>query len=289
MNFRMLAAIGATLVLATPAQAESVRAGVEAWQKGDHAAAIAIWGPLAAKGDADAAFNLGQAYRLGKGAPINLARAQTLFEQAARQGHIDAATTLGILLFQNGNRTAAMRWLRTAAEAGEPRAMLIFGTALYNGDGVGVDAVTAYALISRAAAQGLQPAKDTLADLDAAMPIEQRREGVEMAKAMVAPSQAKARPPSRTVTARSVPAKPRPAPPAAASAGNWRIQLGAFGQRSAAEALFARVGGRLAGRQAYYVAAGKVVRLQVGPFESRAAATAACARLGQACFAVEAR
>ena len=289
MNFRMLAAIGAMLVLATPAQAESVRAGVEAWQKGDHAAAIAIWGPLAAKGDADAAFNLGQAYRLGKGAPINLARAQTLFEQAARQGHIDAATTLGILLFQNGNRTAAMRWLRTAAEAGEPRAMLIFGTALYNGDGVGVDAVTAYALISRAAAQGLQPAKDTLADLDAAMPIEQRREGVEMAKAMVAPSQAKARPPSRTVTARSVPAKPRPAPPAAASAGNWRIQLGAFGQRSAAEALFARVGGRLAGRQAYYVAAGKVVRLQVGPFESRAAATAACARLGQACFAVEAR
>ena len=289
MNFRMLAAIGAMLVLATPAQAESVRAGVEAWQKGDHAAAIAIWGPLAAKGDADAAFNLGQAYRLGKGAPINLARAQTLFEQAARQGHIDAATTLGILLFQNGNRTAAMRWLRTAAEAGEPRAMLIFGTALYNGDGVGVDAVTAYALISRAAAQGLQPAKDTLADLDAAMPIEQRREGVEMAKAMVAPSQAKARPPSRTVTARSVPAKPRPAPPAAASAGNWRIQLGAFGQRSAAEALFARVGGRLAGRQAYYVAAGKVVRLQVGPFESRAAATEACARLGQACFAVEAR
>ncbi|MDV3256958.1 MAG: sporulation protein, partial [Sphingomonas sp.] len=105
--------------LAPPAAAQSVRDGIEAWQKGDTEAAVAIWKPLAEKGDADAAFNLGQAYRLGRGAPLDLARAQGWFERAARKGHVDAQATLGLLLFQNGNRVSAMRWLKGAAEAGE--------------------------------------------------------------------------------------------------------------------------------------------------------------------------
>jgi cell division septation protein DedD len=72
--------------------------------------------------------------------------------------------------------------------------------------------------------------------------------------------------------------------------GSWRIQLGAFGQRKSAEALYAKLAGKLAGRQAYYIPAGAVVRLQAGPFESRGAASAACSRLApQACFPVEAR
>jgi len=89
--------------------------------------------------------------------PIDLAQAQTLFEQAARKGHVDAATTLGVLLFQNGNRAAAIRWLRQAANAGKARAMLLYGTALYNGDGVAPDPATAYAYVSRAAARGFPP------------------------------------------------------------------------------------------------------------------------------------
>ncbi len=117
-------ALAASLLVAAPAAGTGVRTGIEAWQRGDHAAAVAAWRPLAAKGDADAAFNLGQAHRLGKGVPIDLAQAQTLFEQAARKGHVDAATTLGVLLFQNGNRPAAIRWLRQAADAGEARARL---------------------------------------------------------------------------------------------------------------------------------------------------------------------
>ena len=85
-----------------------------------------------------------------------------------------------------------------------------------------------------------------------------------------------------------------PKPPLAtaspANGGGWRIQLGAFGQRTTAEALFAKLRGKVGARQAFYVAAGKVVRLQVGPYDSRAAATAGCATLGgQACFPVAAR
>jgi cell division septation protein DedD len=294
--------------IALPAAAQSVRAGIEAWQKGDTEGAVAIWRPLAEKGDADAAFNMGQAYRLGRGVPLDLAQAQGWFERAARKGHVDAQTTLGLLLFQNGNRVAAMRWLNAAAEAGEPRALLMVGTALYNGDGVPEDHVRAYAYVSRAAAQGLAPAKATLADMDAVMPLDQRQKGVAMAQAMVAQQQSSAQDsgPGKIAPAKSTPpkvaakpsapkpaVKPAPAPPAKASAaasGSWRVQLGAFGQRKSAETLYAKLSARLAGRQAYYVPAGAVVRLQAGPFESRAAASAACASLApQPCFPVEAR
>jgi TPR repeat protein len=281
---------------ALPASAQSVRAGIEAWQKGDAAGAVAIWQPLADKGDADAAFNLGQAYRLGKGVPLDLAQAQAWLERSARKGHIDAAATLGLLLFQNGNRVSGMRWLKAAAEAGEPRALLMVGTALYNGDGVPEDPVTAYAYVSRAAAQGLAPAKATLADMDQIMPLEQRQKGLAMAKAMAGGKKASKAPPaaSKQATAKppaaKVPASAKPAPaPLTVDRGNWRIQVGAFSQKSSAEALFAKLSSRVASHRAYYVPAGKVTRLQVGPFESRAAASAACAGLApQACFPVEA-
>lgn len=296
--------------MALPAAAQSVRAGIEAWQRGDTAEAVAIWKPLAEKGDADAAFNLGQAYRLGKGVVINLAEAQNWLDRAARKGHVDAQATLGLLLFQNGNRVSAMRWLNLAAEAGDARALLMVGTALYNGDGIPEDHIKAYAYVSRAAAQGLAPAQATLADLDAVMPLEQRRRGVALAQEMVArqkttaaaapPKTAVAKPAPKAVAAKT--ADPKAAPPKAtekapaaakrggAASGRWRVQLGAFSQRKSAEALYAKLSGKLAGRQAFYVPAGAVVRLQAGPFESRAAANSACARLApQPCFPVEAR
>ncbi len=286
--------LGAVLLLAVPAPAQTVRTGIEAWQKGDHAAAVAVWTPLAARGDADAAFNLGQAYRLGKGVAIDLGRAYQYLEQSARGGHIDAAATLGILMFQNGNRTGAMRWIKLAANGGEPRSLLLYGVALYNGDGIAADRVSGYAYVSRAAAQGMAPAKETLAEMDAAMPRDQRAQGVAMALAMVKarrapPAVPRSAPPAKIAAPRPAANIVAPTAPVAVS-GDWRIQLGAFGQRSSAETLFARLRGKVGGRQAFYVPAGKIVRLQVGPYASRAAAASACAALGgQACFPVAAR
>jgi cell division septation protein DedD len=283
---------------AMPVPAQTVRTGIEAWQRGDTAGAVAIWRPLAEQGDPDAAFNLGQAYRLGNGVPLDLAQAQDWLERAARKGHVDAQATLGLLLFQNGNRVSGMRWLKSAAEAGEPRALLIVGTALYNGDGVPADPVTGYAYVSRAAAQGLAPAQATLADMDAVIPLEQRQKGVALAQAMAAPkkSSAAVAPPAKVASAKPAVAKPvaatpviaKPATkPALALSGKWRIQLGAFGQRKSAEALFGKLSGRLGGRQAYYIPVGAVVRLQAGPYESRASASAACVSLApQPCFPV---
>ena len=304
MRYKYLAASVWMASLATPVSAQSVKAGIEAWQKSDYSAAVAIWRPLAEKGDADAQFNLGQAYRLGRGVPINLAAAQSWFERAADKGHVDAQTTLGLLLFQNGNHTGGLRWLKVASDQGEPRAMLVYGTALFNGDGVPQDPILGYAFVSRAAAQGLQAAKDTLGQLDQIMSVEDRKKGVALAlsKAKASPAPASKSPATKAAKVAApkaapskpaqpvVAAKPQPKPPvqtvAVPATGSWRIQLGAFSQRSSAEALFRKLSGKLAGRQAYYVPAGAVTRLQVGPFENKAAAAAACRAMGQACFPV---
>ncbi len=306
MRYKYLLSFALIAAAAAPVSAQSVKAGIEAWQKSDYSAAVAIWRPLAEKGDADAAFNLGQAYRLGRGVDLNLGAAQSWFERAAAKGHVDAQTTLGLLLFQNGNRISGLRWLKSASDKGEARAMLVYGTALYNGDGVSQDPVLGYAYVSRAAAQGLPAAKDTLAQLDQVMPLEDRKKGVALAiaKAKAAPppstkAQIKTKPPKPAPKIVATSTKPVPipgtAPPppvkaVAVPTGNWRIQLGAFSQRSSAETLFRKLSRSLAGRQAYYVPAGPIIRLQAGPFESRAAATAACNALkGQACFAVVAK
>ena len=169
---------------AVPAPAQTVKAGIEAWQRADYSAAVAIWKPLAAQGDSDAQFNLGQAYRLGRGVPLDLGAAQMWFQRAANSGHLDAETTLGLLLFENGNHPEGLKWLRRAADQGEPRALLVYGTALYNGDGLPQDKELGYAFISRAAGQGLAAAKDTLAQLDQLMPADQRQKALAMAHAI---------------------------------------------------------------------------------------------------------
>lgn len=301
----MLAIAAGLTALSAPALAQrTVRDGIEAWQRADYSAAVAIWRPLAEKGDADAAFNLGQAYRLGRGVGVDLAIAQKWLVQAASTGHLDAQTTLGLLLFDSGSRDLALQWLKRAAERGEPRAMLVYGTALFNGDGVPRDQVLAYAYVSRSAAQGLEPARSTLAELDNILPLDVRKKGVALAlskvKAKPAPRQA-ARPqpkpaekPAPVVASKpaSKPAAKAPSTAVASSSGKWRIQLGAFSRRASAEALYRKLSERppVAGHPPVYAQAGAVTRLQVGGFASRAAASAACATLsakGHACFPVE--
>lgn len=306
IRFSLLAALAAGAAIVTPdAEAKGVRDGIAAWQRADYAAAVAIWRPLAQKGDADAAFNMGQAYRLGRGVAVDLAKAQFWLEKAARAGHMDAQTTLGLLLFDSGNRNGAMQWLKKAAERGEPRAMLVYGTALFNGDGVPRDQLLAYVYVSRAAAQGLGPAKSTLEEMDRLLPVDLRRRGVELAlaKAAAKPApaskaqkpQARLAPPAVKPAPRTATVPPAAPPPAAAAAsGSWRIQLGAFSKRSSAEALYARLSraAPVAGHKAFYIPAGAVTRLQVGGFGSRSAAAAACSALsskGLACFPVEGR
>jgi len=348
----------AALALAAPIGA-TVRDGVEAWSRGDYAAAVAEWQGPADAGDADAMFNLAQAYRLGRGVPVDLARAEALYLRAAQAGHVAAADTYGLMLFQDGRRAESLPFVEDAARRGDPRARYLLGIAHFNGDLVPLDWERAYALLTLANAEGLPQAAATIAEMDAHIPLEQRQRAAALARDMqaeaeaaraveltaadfavdagsaspanasarvprpipttsVSPSVASARatidearratgiedpaqagasfaaaptsrpapraepqvaaaPPPRAVS----PAVPDAAPARSVATGPWRVQLGAFGVRSNAEALWARLAGRaeLAGRGQLLIPAGRVTKLQAGGYATQAEAQRACRSL----------
>lgn len=177
----MIALTALTLTLAVPAGA-NVREGVDAWSRGDYAAAVAQWQAPAEAGDADAMFNLGQAYRLGRGVPIDPARAEDLYARAAAAGHVPAADTYGLMLFQSGRREQALPYVEGAARRGDPRAQYLLGIAHYNGDLVPRDWQRAYALLTLANASGLPPAAAALAQMDETIPLAERQQAAALAR-----------------------------------------------------------------------------------------------------------
>lgn len=302
-----------------------VKQGVDAWSRGDYKAAVDTWRPLAAAGDADAQFNLGQAFKLGRGVPANLPTAIEWFRKAAAQGHSQAIDNYGLALFQDGKKAEALPWLEKSVARGERRAQLVLGTMLFNADGVPRDWVRAYALVNRSSQQGLPQASQTLAQMDQYIPEAQRQEGLTLARkyeadtrslasrlpaaptggtvsAAAAPPRVATTPPAAAVRPASTPAPTRTAAPTAtrspapaplraaavtpaATGGAWRIQLGAFRDAGNARSLWAKVGSRTGGNPAY-VQAGGVTRLQATGFASRGAAQQACAKAGVSCVVV---
>lgn len=173
-------ALGLAAILSAPAWADT-KAGVDAWTRGDYTGAVKEWEAEAAKGDADALFNLGQAYKLGKGVKQDLTRAEALFGQAAAMGHLQAADNYGLLLFQRGDHVQALPYIRAAADRGDPRAQYLLGVMHFNGELVPKDWVRAYALITLAQQQGLPQAATALAQMNSYIPLDQRQQGVQLA------------------------------------------------------------------------------------------------------------
>ena len=180
-KFRTAVSLALPLIAATmltaPAHAD-VKDGVDAWQRGDYQGAVAEWRPAALAGDADAQFNLGQAYKLGRGVPTDLAQAEAWYRRAAKQGHLQAEDNLGLVLFTANRRDEAMPFILRSAERGEPRAQYVLGTAHFNGDLAAQDWPRAYALTKRASDAGLGIASARLAQLDSLIPLEQRQRGL---------------------------------------------------------------------------------------------------------------
>jgi cell division septation protein DedD len=194
------AAIGFAAIMmaaATPTLAD-VKAGVDAWSHGDYKKAVEQWRPDAIAGDADAQFNLGQAYKLGRGVPVDLQMAESWYRKAAVQGHAEGETNYGLLLFQDGKRDEALPWLEKSVARGEPRAQLVLGTMLYNGDGVPRDWPRAYALIVRAAASGSARASEVQAQMDQYISTEDRQKGLTLARQYEAEAQRPQLPPEIT-------------------------------------------------------------------------------------------
>jgi hypothetical protein len=162
------------------AAAPDVKAGVDAWEAGNYAKAVAVWRPLAIAGDPDAQFNLGQAYKLGRGVPADLSQAEGWYRRAAKQGHLQAEDNLGLVLFTANRRDEAMPFITRSAERGEPRAQYVLGTAMFNGDLAAKDWPRAYALTKRASDAGLGIASARLAQLDRLIPLDQRQRGLAL-------------------------------------------------------------------------------------------------------------
>lgn len=193
MNKRRRQAIVATLVaiaIAAPALAD-VKAGVDAWARGNYGAAVREWREPAAAGDADAQFNMAQAYRLGRGVEQNQKQAEIFYARAAAQGHVQAADNYGLLLFQDGRREDAMPYVRAASERGDPRAQYLLGIAHFNGDLVTRDWVRAYALLTLANGAGLPQAPSALRQMDSHIPLAQRQAAQTLAQELKRDSDAR--------------------------------------------------------------------------------------------------
>jgi hypothetical protein len=308
MRYLILATLAVTA--AVPGGAD-VKAGVDAWARADFDRAVEEWRGPAIAGDADAQFNLGQAYKLGRGVPVDPTLAASWFRKAALQGHEQAETNYGIALFESDRKSEAAPWLEKSVARFEPRGMLVLGTMLFNGDGIKRDYPRAYALMTRASAAGLTSASRTLADMDAYISPADRERGVALSRqyetqakllpptaptrmamrvgeagtspvpasvpARGTPVRTTAVPPSRPPREAGVPRTSAPQAQPSLLTGGWRIQLGAFRDRGNAEALWRRVGPRLRGASPDYVASNGVTRLQVGAYASTKEAANACA------------
>jgi len=317
MKRARLAVAAMAALIAVPAGADDnrVKAGVDAWGRGDYAGAVELWRGPADAGDPDAEFNLGQAYKLGRGVPADLNQAEKWYRLAAQQNHPQAQDNFGLALFQNGKHQDAVQWLQRSAQRGEPRAQFVLGTMYFNGDAVPKDWVRAYAWVLRAAASGLPQATQTQQQMDRYISLPDRQEAQALAQRYEAQanqrdaqleSASNARapnrpdssigttelPPSRadrTLAANEAPALiPAPASEPAAvvvPAGNWQVQLGAFGNVGNARKLWTRIHARFPGRAPAYVKAGALTKLLVGGFASKTDALRACAGVSP-CFPV---
>ena len=302
--------VAAAILMASPATA-GVKEGVEKWHAGDHKAAVAEWMPFAARGDADALFNLGQAYKLGRGVTKNENIALDYFRKASERGHGPAQEKLGITLYAAADTKAeGLRWLEQAAKSGQPRAQYILGVAHFNGDSAPKNWPLAYAYMMRANNGGVPQATAALATMNANISVNDRSKGEEIAKTLAAPpailaqpvAVASAAPVPAPVAAKPAAASPlavktaaaSPVPPAAElGKPGWRVQLGAFSQKGmAAEAWTSLKNSQpavVAGTEPIYAEAGKMVRLQLGPFASRDDAKRLCGKLqtvGRTCFVI---
>jgi TPR repeat protein len=148
--------------------------------EGDSGAARAALERAAAAGDANAAYEAGILWADDAAAADGLAKAATLFRQAAEAGHPAGATLYAHTLYQGAgvaqDRQEAVRWYRAGAEAGDAEGAFYYAVMLFAGAGVPADGEAAYywvlrsALAAPAAVAGYGERRDALrAQLEAAL------------------------------------------------------------------------------------------------------------------------
>ena len=256
---------------------------------------IAALQAKAQTGNAEAAFQLAEAYRGGHGVAADPQSAIAWYRRAAAQGHVRASEELGFALFAHGDRKEAMPYIEKAAARGEARAFYLLGTAHFNGDYATRDWPLAYAQTMRAAAAGLPAAQRNLELMDhyllpsdkaradqilATLPIVRSKAQVD---ALLAPPAPPAPNVSQAPAQTARPKTPKPGPTnAAAAGGDWKVQLGAYGSADRAQERWKTLKAKvpaLADYDQHIAASGSVQRLQAAGIATKAAAQALCRKV----------
>jgi TPR repeat protein len=89
-----IVALVLSLALAMPVSAGPFE-DAASYERGDYAAALRVWRPLANQGNAASQFKLGNMYHHGEGVPQDFAAAVTWYRKAADQGDAEAQLHLG--------------------------------------------------------------------------------------------------------------------------------------------------------------------------------------------------
>jgi TPR repeat protein len=119
-------------------------------------------------GDAEGAYLLGEAHRVGRaGLKPDAVAARPWLEMAAKRNHADAALSLA-RLWRNGESgprddVQAAHWLLASANGGNSQAMFLLSNAYAEGQGVAVDLVQARRWLEAAADHHFGPAMQAYA------------------------------------------------------------------------------------------------------------------------------
>ena len=158
---RSILALAALLLAALPARGQDFETGFDAAGRGDFAAALDEWIPLAAAGHAEAGHQigvLGFMHENGIGVARDAAEAARLYRLAAAAGDAEAQFNLGAMHERGGvvarDKAETARLYRLAADQGHAEAQYGLGLLYANGRGVARDEGEATAWHRLAAAQG---------------------------------------------------------------------------------------------------------------------------------------
>ncbi len=173
-------------VAMAPAAAD-LRQGVAAYARGDFAAAMAQWRPLAEVGDAAAQFHLGGLHENGLGVAKDALAASRWYRRAAEQDHREAAKRLALINFAGGfmwtSKLQAVIWFRRAAGLGDAESQGFMGLIYREGWGVTPDRIAALMWLSLAATNGHAKAADDRRALAATMTAAERAEAARRVRA----------------------------------------------------------------------------------------------------------
>ena len=127
----ILCTITALLLGAAEARSADLEKGWDAYERGDYAAALQEFRPLAEQGDDIAQFSLGQMYYEGQGVARDYVQAVEWYRKAAEQGYARAQYNFGLKYHKGEGKTQdylqAAAWFRKAARQEYAAAQLIFG------------------------------------------------------------------------------------------------------------------------------------------------------------------